>query len=290
MAAHDRRSEDPVDAFSVRASNDDFKDIRKFIEVELGVKMPTSKVPMLASRLRRRVQSLGLRNFEEYGNFVLRSLDGKKELVAFIDAVTTHKTDFWREPEHFEFLANVALPKLDATLGVGRTTKVWSAGCSTGEEPYTLAMVLAEHCRTRAGADFAILATDVSEPVLEHGRVGIYDAERVEPLPVHLANRYVRKSVDKRSNKVRMPAELRSCISFHVLNFMQEDYRVADVFDAIFMRNVLIYFDEPTQARVVRRLCKNLRPGGFFFTGQSESLARADVPLKHSGPAVYIRH
>lgn len=289
MPVHPRNSEGPVGALSGRAPNDDFKDIRKFIEVELGVMMPASKVPMLVGRLRRRVQSLGLRTFEEYGNFV-RSRDGKNELVTFIDAVTTHKTDFWREPDHFEFLAKVALPELDATLGVRRTTKVWSAGCSTGEEPYTLAMVLAEHCRSRPGSDFAILATDVSEPVLERARLGIYEAERVEPLPANLSNRYVRRSVDKQSSKVRITVELRRCVAFHSLNFMQQDYRVADVFDVIFMRNVLIYFDESTQARVVRRLCESLRPGGFFFTGQSESLAHADVPLKHSAPAVYIRH
>jgi chemotaxis protein methyltransferase CheR len=291
-----------------------FTALRQFVQDTLGIKMPPAKVPLLQSRLQSRIRALGLGSLPEYRDYLFASPEAARELVQFIDAVTTNKTDFWREANHFEFLASRVLPEVVAHRqhassepriplrgGFGvkassspssaddKVVKVWCAGCSSGEEPYTLAMTVDDFGRDKPTWDYRILATDISSKVLAHAKQGIYDAERVEPLPPHLRNRYVMRAKDRSKNVVRIVPRLRSRIAFHRLNFMDKDYGVSDVFDAVFFRNVAIYFDGPTQEAVVNRLCKNLRPGGYFFMGQSESLAGANVPLRHVGPSIYVR-
>ena len=270
---------------------DSMAGLREFIKNELGIKMPPTKVPMLCSRLQKRIRSLNLANIDEYQEYLFKAPGGRQELVEFVDAVTTNKTDFYREPSHFEHLVQhalaeiVALPDRDARAPL----KVWCAGCSTGEEPYTIAMLLAEHGRAAGVTDFRILATDISTRVLAHARAGIYDIERIAPLPAEL-RRYVMRSKKPSNRVVRVVPALRERVSFHRLNFMDEDYGVADQFDVVFFRNVAIYFDAPTQEAVVRKLCRNLRPGGYFFLGQSETLSGSRTqPLRHIGPSTYRR-
>ncbi len=268
---------------------EELRKIRTFIESELGLSMPESKVPLLESRLRRRVEVLGLRSLAEYSDYVLHPITARRERAAFIDAVTTHRTAFWREPEHFQYLLETALPDMDAVLGSRRTTNVWSVGCSTGEEPYSLAMALCEHHRRRTGSDFRVLATDVSRAVVEHGKVGIYEAARLAPVPEPLSRRYTRRALEGSSHKVRVVAELRRRVAFECLNLMQSDYRVSTTFDAIFIKDVLADFDEATREIVVNKLCRNLRTGGLLFIGSSESFPTEEVPLKLVAPAVYAK-
>lgn len=260
--------------------------IRTFIEREVGIKMPVSKVPMLESRLVGRMRALGLSSYEEYESFLLNDPRARDEVISFIDAVTTNKTDFYRESPHFEYLTRHAMPALGAQRGSQRW-KAWCAGCSSGEEPYTLAMVMDDYLRQTPSSDFAILATDVSTRVLEQARSGIYQSERVTPLPEHLRRRYVLRSRDPRKKDVRIAPEIRRRIAFHRLNFMDADYGVKDAFDVVFFRNVAIYFDAPTQARVVGKLTARLRPGGYLFIGHSESLPGKSHDLEHIGPAIY---
>jgi chemotaxis protein methyltransferase CheR len=266
------------------------------ITERLGIKMNATKLPMLQGRLRRRLHALGLASLEEYRELLFGSPAGEPELTHFFDAVTTNKTDFFREPQHFRILTEHALPKLerprDRSGRRGRRLHVWCAGCSTGEEPHTLALVLSEHRTQEAGFDFAILATDVSSRVLEHARTGIYDIDRVAPVPRHLRDRYFLRAKDPARRQVRVAPALRQRIAFHRLNFMDADYRIRDTFDVVFFRNVLIYFDKATQAAVVRRIARHLRKDGYLFIGHSESLAGLDLPfepLGPLGPAVY-RH
>lgn len=273
----------------LRLSRETFVRFSKLISSELGIKMPEAKIPMLQSRLMRRLRLLQLDSLEEYQKYLCNSPHAAEERVHFINAVTTNKTDFFREPRHFDFLVQTALPalkRLQCPKGPWRF-KLWCAGCSSGEEPYTQAIVLSEYARLNPGFDFAILATDISTRVLEHAQAGIYDEQRIEPIPPLLRPKYLLRSRDSNGTQVRIIPELRRKIVFHRLNFMDEEYGVQEVFDVIFFRNVMIYFDKPTQEKVVQRLCRNLRSGGYLFVGHSESLAGLSIPVTPAGSAVF---
>lgn len=273
-----RQSTDTADVLAL--SPEGFARLARFITAELGIKMPSSKISMIQSRLVRRVRELGLRSIEQYGEYLLAS-ENSGERDHFINAITTNKTDFFREPEHFRYLTEVALPSLGQSAAYGpRYTKVWSAACSSGEEPYTLAMVLSEHAQRQSGFDFAILATDVSTKVLKKAHCGIYPEELVAPIPIEMRRRYLLQSVNPSSRLVRIVPRLRQKVSFHRLNFMAPHYRIKDRFDIIFLRNVLIYFDRPTQEAVVNKVCSHLNPGGYLFVSHSESLSELNVPVK----------
>jgi chemotaxis protein methyltransferase CheR len=264
----------------------------KFITEELGIKMSDAKLPMLQSRLQRRLRVLGLATLEEYHERLFNSADAEDERIHFINAITTNKTDFFREPQHFDYLVRTALPDLDTDGGKSSAARpwrlnLWCAGCSSGEEPYTLAMVLSEFAEHRRGFDFSLLGTDVSTRVLDHARAGIYDEERVDPVAAGLRAKYLLRSKDRTQSQVRIIPALRGKISFHRLNFMDAHYGVKDMFEVIFFRNVMIYFDKPTQEAVINKLCRNLVPGGYLFVGHSESLAGLDLPVMAVGSAIY---
>ena len=276
---------DPFVSERLEISPESFKKFAQFITSKLGIKMPDTKVTMLQSRLQRRLRELRIPTLDEYQTFLFNSPDAQEEMIHFINAVTTNKTDFFREPYHFEYLTQTALPTLGESKRPGAPwlMKLWCAGCSSGEEPYTQAMVLSEYAKQRSGFDFAILATDISTRVLDHAQFGIYDESRMEPIPIPLRKNYLMHNKDK----IRIVPELRRKISFHRLNFMDEDYAVKDEFDVIFFRNVMIYFDEPTQEAVINKLCRNLKAGGYLFAGHSESLAGLDIPVTSIGSAIY---
>ena len=274
----------------LRLSAVGFQQFCAFITRELGIKMSDAKLPMLQSRLQRRPRELRLPSLEAYREHLFNTPAGAEELVHFIDAVTTNKTDFFREPQHFTLLTERALPQLDPDPARPWHAKVWCAGCSSGEEPYTLAMVLAEHGRIRSDFDFSILATDVSSRMLEHATRAIYAADRIAPVAASLRTRYLLKSRDQTRQEVRIVPALRSKVTFHRLNFMDGDYGVRDTFDVIFFRNVMIYFDKPTQEAVINKLCRHLRPGGYLFVGHSESLGGLQIPVQPVATAVYRKN
>ena len=277
----------PDDPPAIALSPQSFRQFAEFITRELGIKMSENKIPMLQSRLQRRIRALGLHSIEEYKRHLFESPQADAELADFIDAVTTNKTDFFREPHHFDFLRRKALPALDPDPSRPWQAKLWCAGCSTGEEPYTLTMVLSEHAAARPGFEFSLLATDISTRVLHAAREAIYDEERIAPVHDDLRRKYLLRSRRPDRNVVRIVPALRQRVRFHRLNFMDADYRVADRFDAIFFRNVMIYFDKRTQEAVINKLCRNLRPGGFLFIGHSESLMGLEVPVRMVGSAIY---
>jgi chemotaxis protein methyltransferase CheR len=270
-------------------SRESFAGFARFITGELGIKMPEAKILMLQSRLMRRLRVLQLSSLEEYQDYLFNSANAEEERTHFINAVTTNKTDFFREPQHFDYLARVALPALGGAARDSRRGcfKLWCAGCSSGEEPHTQAIVLSEYARKTPGFDFAILATDISTKVLDYARLGIYEESRLEPVRPDLRRQYFLRSKDPRQARVRVISELRRKITFHQLNFMAADYRVKDMFEVIFFRNVMIYFDKPTQEAVVNKLCRNLAPGGYLFVGHTESLAGLNIPVTPAAPAVF---
>jgi chemotaxis protein methyltransferase CheR len=262
-------------------SRQSFARFAQFITSELGIKMPESKMTMVQGRLMRRVRDLRLDSVEQYCEYFFASSNsGERE--HFINAITTNKTDFFREPAHFDYLTDTALPSLCRPHAAGqrRLVTVWSAGCSSGEEPYTLAMVLSEYAAQQPELDFAILATDISTKVLDLARRGIYQESQVAPIPPEIRTKYLLQSRDGSQPRVRITPGLRRSISFHRLNFMEENYSIKDVFDVIFFRNVMIYFDRSTQESVINRLCRHLAPGGYLFVGHSESLAGLDIPVQ----------
>jgi chemotaxis protein methyltransferase CheR len=280
--------EDPIDPLAL--SSGSFARFSQFITGELGIKMSEAKVPMLQSRLMRRLRHLQLASLEEYQEYLFNSPNAEEERTHFINAVTTNKTDFFREPQHFEYLTRTALPNLDRLYGGDGGPwrfKLWCAGCSSGEEPYTQAMVLSEYAKERVGLNFALLGTDISTKVLAHAQRGIYEETRIDPVPLPLRHSYLLRSKDASSGLVRIVPQLRRRISFHRLNFMDADYRVKDLFEVIFFRNVMIYFDKPTQEAVINKLCRNLKPGGYLFVGHSESLAGLNIPVTPVASAVF---
>ncbi|MBN1242398.1 MAG: methyltransferase domain-containing protein [Spirochaetales bacterium] len=266
----------------------DFKRLSDYIERELGIRMPDTKRVMLESRLQKRVRLLGLDGFPAYVDYVFSDEGSRHELINMIDAVTTNKTDFFREADHFDFVERTLVPEALA-VGGNRALRFWSAGCSTGEEPYTLAMVLEECREDRRELEYAILASDISTAVLQKAITAVYDEERVADIPVSFRKKYLLRSKDRNASRVRIRPELRARVEFIRVNLMDDRYPVEGLFDAVFCRNVIIYFERPTQERILRRLVDHVRPGGYLVLGHSETLTGMDMPLKSVAPTIYRR-
>jgi chemotaxis protein methyltransferase CheR len=271
----------PLDTLSPR----DFDRIARYIHATAGIKMPRGKATMLEGRLRRRVRANGFDTLESYCAWLFAANHLADESLHLINAVTTNKTDFFREPHHFTYLTDTILPSLPA--GGRRRLRVWSAGCSTGAEPYTIAMLLDAFAADHVGIDYGILATDLDSEVLEVARRGVYATDLIAPVPAALRARYVMPACDNSRREVRMAARLRSSIGYARLNLMDTRYPVGNPMDLIFCRNVLIYFDKPTQEAVVRRLVDCLEPGGHLFLGHSENVNLADFPLVSVGNTIF---
>ncbi len=278
----------PISYYEAKLSDADFARLSKFIYGQYGIKMPDAKRIMLQSRLQKRLRALQIVDFSDYVDYVF-SPAGSAEIVHMMDVVSTNKTDFFRENQHFEFLLSDVLPELH-DVNRQNFIKVWSAGCSSGEEPYTMAMVLSEYAATTHGFDFQIMGSDLSTIVLDKAITAIYPEDRVDVVPMDLKKKYLLRSKDRSTPTVRIVPELRRKVSFMRLNFMDDVYNnVPNNFDIVFCRNVLIYFDRETQERVINKLCRHLKSGGFFFLGHSESVAGINVPLKQLKPTVFRR-
>jgi chemotaxis protein methyltransferase CheR len=266
-----------------------FHRFSKFIQTELGIKMPDTKKTMLQARLQKRLWKLEMSSFDDYCDYLFSHEGMENELQHMINVVTTNKTEFFREPKHFEYLAERVLPEIVQKRGFADTFMVWCAGCSTGEEPYSLAMVLNEFAERNREFRFLILATDISSKVLDQAKLGIYEEERIESVPMNLRKKYLLRSKTTDNGLVRIIPELRARIRFRRLNFMDRNFGLRELMDMVFCRNVIIYFDRPTQEGVLNRICSYLRPGGYLFTGHSETLNGMKLPLAPVSHTVY-RH
>ena len=272
-----------------RLSNRNFELLSKFIYDYSGIKMPLNKMTMLEGRLRRRLRATGMTSFDGYCDYLFKHSGLESETVFLIDAVTTNKTDFFREPKHFEYMVKGALPALMKSFA-DRRIRIWSSACSTGAEPYTLAMVMNEFVATSAQErDYFILATDLSTDVLEKAQRGIYPNEVLQPVPPDMMRKYVMRSADKHRHEMRISPKLRSKVGFARLNLMDDNYPVGDPMHIVFCRNVLIYFDKPTQNHVLTRLCNCLLPGGYLFIGHSETVTGLDLPIRQVANTVFQR-
>ncbi len=268
-------------------SNHDFERLSAYLNHKVGIKLPANKRTMLAGRLSKRLRALELDSLSAYCDYLFSPEGMKHEVVHLIDAITTNKTDFFREPIHFEYLRDNVLPRM---VGKGkRHLRVWSAACSTGEEPYTLAMILAEYQRQVPGFSFEVLATDICTKVLETARQGTYSLESVAPVPLALRKRYLLRGKGEFQDQVRIAPEAQDRVCFGRLNFMAADYKLPSRQQIIFCRNVLIYFDHPTQEQVINKLCRYLEPDGYLFLGHSESIMGYQVPLTQEAPTIHRR-
>ncbi|HEX2394542.1 MAG TPA: protein-glutamate O-methyltransferase CheR [Bacteroidales bacterium] len=267
----------------------EFLRLSSFIMSQFGIKLPSNKKMLLQCRLQKRIRALHHKTFKEYVDFVLSAGGQKEEVSKMIDAVSTNKTDFFREPVHFEFLLNEGLDKYLEVSG-NKKLSIWSAGCSSGEEPYSIAMTLKEYATIRKFVDFNILATDISESVLQHAVVGIYTEDKTQSFPPDYKQKYLLKGKNEYEQKVRISSELRSKIEFRKFNLLSSDFSHLGMFDIVFCRNVLIYFEREVQQRILRLFCKCLKNYGFLFLGHSESITGYNsLPLKHIRPTIYTK-
>lgn len=269
----------------------DFGRIARLVESEAGIKMPPGKRLMVEGRLRKRMRALGIPTFADYCNMLFKQGGLDHELTYLINAVTTNKTDFFREPEHFDFLASHMVPNLIKQRSERNPLlKFWSAAASTGAEAYTLSMVLRDLMLARRDFRFAILGTDISTQVLAQGQRAVYPAEMIAPVPAALQERYVLHARKPGLRpEVRMAPEIRRHVQFQHLNLMDTTYPFDRDVDVIFLRNVLIYFEKSDQATVVGRLVGHLRPGGYLVLGHSESMIGTSLSVRQVAPAVFMK-
>lgn len=274
------------DVFHQNLSPSEFDKIRSFIESHCGIKLPPTKKQMVEGRLRKRIRKFGFSTYGEYLDFVFNSGGAHEEIVSLIDVITTNKTDFYREPGHFEFLRDRVLPYLLQSNENPRI-KIWSAGCSSGEEPYTISMELHGFFENLRGWSYEVHATDISTEVLKKAHLAVYDEEKVEDLPYEIKKKYFLRSKDPNDCKVRLKPFIRKSVRFERFNLMDKTFSQPKDFDAIFCRNVIIYFDKPTQETILRHLTAHLKHGRFLFLGHSETIHGMNLDVETVAPTVY---
>ncbi|MBV6457198.1 MAG: Chemotaxis protein methyltransferase [Fimbriimonadaceae bacterium] len=270
----------------------EFEALRQLVFEMTGIKLADSKQQMLLSRLGKRLRANNLTTFRDYLNLLRSDLRGKGEMSEFINAVTTNKTGFFREPHHFDFIINQVIPEAKkSSLPASRNLSVWHAGCSTGEEAYTLAIALREGVPDINSWNVRQLATDIDSNVLDQARKGIYEIEKLEPVPLPLVRKYFLRGKGERSEQVRVKPELGEWLSLQRFSLLDKSWPIGEStrFDVIFCRNVMIYFDKPTQRELVARFRNCLRPNGYLIIGHSESLFGISDELELIGRTVYQR-
>lgn len=265
----------------------------KLVYDTAGINLGDAKRELVKSRLAKRIRTLNLNSYEAYYDFLAKSDPDGAELTHMLDAISTNKTDFFRENMHFIFLVETVLPALmnKARVRQSRRIRFWSAGCSSGEEPYTLAMLLREHLDPNVSWDAKILATDISTRMLAFAHEGLYEENRMQGVTPDFKNRHFMKSSTAKGNlawKVR--PETKQYVTYRRLNLMNDRFPFSGTFDVIFCRNVMIYFDKPTQEALVNKFYRYLSPGGYLFIGHSESLNSLKTPFQFVKPTIYVKN
>jgi chemotaxis protein methyltransferase CheR len=267
-------------------TDDDFERLRELVSKHAGISLSSSKRQMVYSRLVRRLRALRMPGFREYCE--LLGSGHEEEMVQFINAITTNLTSFFREPHHFEHLRSEVLPALLHTRAANRRIRIWSAGCSTGEEPYSIAMTIAEGVPQLHQWDIKILATDLDTSVLARAEQGIYERSRVGEMDPARLKRWFLKGKGASSNLVRIRPEIHRLIHFRQLNLIQP-WPLRGPFDAVFCRNVVIYFDKPTQRILFDRIADLTAADGHLYIGHSETLYRVCERYEPLGKTIYRR-
>ncbi len=266
----------------LKLKNAHFEKISRLVYQSSGIHLTPCKRELVRARLSKRLRVLGLKSFDAYMEFLKRD-DPAGEQVAMIEAMTTNKTNFLREPQHFDYLCTKIVPEVR-----NRKLRIWSAGCSSGEEPYSLAIRLGETIRDMPLWDIRILATDLSTRVLTLARRGIYDKNCLQDVPPLLISKYFACVETNPVRRYQIVEPLRRQVRFARLNLIGP-WPMKGPFDVIFCRNVMIYFDKLTQEQLMNRFWNLLRPGGHLFIGHSESLAGSHHAFRYVQPAIYVK-
>lgn len=269
---------------TIEADRELQKQLCEIVTRRSGIQLPENKRTMIEGRLRKRVRALGVRDLRTYLNMVMKEGMLDTELPHIINVMTTNKTDFFREDAHFDYMVKHILSAHSGTAPF----KVWSAASSTGEEAYTTAMVLSEHAKRKPGFTYSIIGTDLSTEVVRKARKGIYTPDEAIDVPDSFRKNYLEEGHDKLGRPLtRVVKQLRDRVGFAQMNLMDKSYPVEKGMDVVFLRNVLIYFDEPTQHRVVSSVANHLKPGGYLFVGHSETSVASDPRLVQKSAAVF---
>lgn len=268
-------------------SSRDFRRFRALIYEKCGISLHEGKKELVCARLGKRLRETGFTDFRSYYKYVTAE-DGSDELVRMLDAISTNKTSFFREGKHFDFLKQEVFPGYEVgNNGSGwPRLRFWSAACSTGEEPYSLAMWLLEHFGQRLRAGVKILATDISTKVLTQAERGIYPADRLENIEGAMVRRYFQKGYARQEGYFRVKASIREMVEFKRLNLI-EPFPFKEAFNLILCRNVMIYFDKSTQQSLVDKLYACLAGGGYLLIGHSETLTGIEHGFRYIQPSVY---
>jgi len=264
-----------------RLTRQEFDDIRKFVYDQVGIDLHAGKEDLVAVRLGKKLMAAGLSSYHEYFRLVKADRSGAL-LTEMIDALTTNFTGFLREPVHFEFLKKTILP----AVANRQRVDIWTAACSTGEEPYSIAMMALETLGVRAGSQVRVLASDISTKVLGFAKDGLYPQERIAGIPPDWQKKYLNRETHAAGAAWRIRPEVRKIVEFQRMNLM-EPLRGGRTCPVIFLRNVMIYFDRQTQESLVKRLIDYLEPGGYLLIGHSESLTGMALGLEYVAPATY---
>lgn len=274
----------------IEISEHDYFNLGKLITERYGLKLPIEKRIMFQARLQSRLRVLNFTSFEEYREFILIPENTRGELEEMIDYVSTNKTNFFRENEHFKKLQTQILPQITEQHNSGEKLflNCWSAGCSNGQEAFSLAMVLDDFKQNSfPSLNFHILGTDVSRKVLHVAQKGIYPFAESEQIIKSYRKKYLLKSKDQRDPRIKIVNSIRDQVDFCYSNLMSDNYKFKYQFQLIFLRNTLIYFETDIQTQILHKVLKYLEPGGFLFIGHSESLINRNLPIQIIGPSVY---
>lgn len=274
------------DSESRTMTEQEFHLFKNLVHKEAGIWLTPAKTALLVGRLARRLRMHRLKSFKEYYGLVVES---EEERVCMLDAISTNETHFFREPRHFAWLQRNVFPdwRARADRGGRRVIRAWSAGCSSGEEPYSLAMVLLHAFPRSTGWQIEIHATDISTRILEIAKTGIRPAEKAHEIPPEFLKAFMLKGLRDHVDEIKVGPEIRSLVSFSRVNLNEASYPLSGKFDLIFCRNVLIYFDPATRERVVHRILNHLHSDGYLFLGHAETLPTMKSALRAVFPTVY---
>lgn len=276
----------------IEISDELFLKVGKFITERYGIKMPPEKKIMFQARLQPRLRALGLHSFDEYASKLFSDNNTLAEFDLLADYISTNKTEFFREVDHFSFLTEKVLPEwfIKNKSNTNVQFRAWSAGCSNGQEAYSMAIQIEEYnLLNNLSIDYSIVATDISGKMLRQAKEAIYPMAQVEGIPLEIKFRYFLKGKETQAMKVRVIKEIRDRIQVGYHNLMDEAYPFDEQFDVIFIRNTMIYFDAQTQFKVLVKLINRLKKGGYLLIGHSESLINLPLPIQSVAPSIYMK-
>lgn len=268
-------------------SQEQFEKLSSYILKNYGIHMPQDKKVILQCKLQKRLRKLQLNHFSDYIDYVFSEEGQSNEVIHMIDAVCTNKTEFFRESDHFEALSKFILHEITSNIHNQKPVEIWSAGCSSGEEAYTIAFVIEEFQEKNNPFRYQIYGSDISSKIIKQATDAIYPEERIVSIPAEMKKKYLLRSKDRNISQVKIKPFIRNKTVFNRQNLMADRYHVPDKLDIIFCRNVLIYFNRTTQQRVLKKLINKLRNGGYLFLGHSESITGMDLPLTRIKPTIF---